>query len=34
VVTPDDVGLERLADILVRYPREVDLAALAPEPAG
>jgi D-alanyl-D-alanine carboxypeptidase/D-alanyl-D-alanine-endopeptidase (penicillin-binding protein 4) len=34
LVTPEDVGLDRLADILVRYPRQVDLAALGPQPVG
>ena len=28
LVSPEQVGLDELADILVRYPREVDLAAL------
>jgi D-alanyl-D-alanine carboxypeptidase/D-alanyl-D-alanine-endopeptidase (penicillin-binding protein 4) len=34
LVSPEQVGLDGLADILVRYPREVDLAALDPEPIG
>jgi D-alanyl-D-alanine carboxypeptidase/D-alanyl-D-alanine-endopeptidase (penicillin-binding protein 4) len=33
LVSPEEVGLDQLADILVRYPRELDLAALAPQPA-
>ena len=32
LVSPEQVGLDGLAEILVRYPREVDLAALDPEP--
>jgi D-alanyl-D-alanine carboxypeptidase/D-alanyl-D-alanine-endopeptidase (penicillin-binding protein 4) len=34
MVSPEEVGLDGLADILVRYPREVDLAALTPQPVG
>jgi len=30
-ITPDEVGLDELAEILVRHPRDLDLAALEPE---
>jgi D-alanyl-D-alanine carboxypeptidase len=36
-IDPEDVGFEELAQILVRYPRDMDLATLepaAPVPAG
>jgi D-alanyl-D-alanine carboxypeptidase/D-alanyl-D-alanine-endopeptidase (penicillin-binding protein 4) len=36
-IDPEDVGFEELAQILVRYPRDIDLATLepaAPVPAG